>query len=293
MENSIQSCLISLGICSPDSIYEFYPRVRDRDDVSVMRCANSGVIFLSRFDHLEEAHYQAQNSFAYWTAASRQQALLDCSADDTRRAGQFAAYVQGKKWLDVGTGVGGILDLLGPQAAEVSAVEPQSDVRAELTHCGYQVYEILDEVPEAHFDVVTLFHVFEHLPDPLTALHTIAQKMVSRGRLILEVPHANDALLTLFDLEAFKQFTFWSEHLILHTRQSLETILMEAGFVDISVIGCQRYPLANHLYWLVKGRPGGHKEWPFLVTPELESAYKSVLAQIDKTDTLIAVARKQ
>jgi hypothetical protein len=80
--------------------------------------------------------------------------------------------------------------------------------------------------------------------------------------------------------------------LILHTRQSLEIFLREAGFGDICVIGYQRYPLANHMYWLANGKPGGHKEWPFLLDAELDKAYRNLLAQMDKTDTLIAVARK-
>ena len=32
------------------------------------------------------------------------------------------------------------------------------------------------------------------------------------------------------DCVPFKKFTFWSEHLVLHTRQSLALVLREAGF---------------------------------------------------------------
>lgn len=291
-ENDIQSLLLSLSIISADSIEELYPKVRDREDVKVLRCAKSGVIFLSRVDHLDGAHYKAQNNYDYWTAANRQQALLECFADDARRSGQFADWVRGKKWLDVGTGVGGILDLLVQQAAEVRAVELQSAVRAELIRCGYQVYADLAEVPEGHFDVVTLFHVFEHLPDPLGALILISNKMMAGGKLIVEVPHAQDFLLSFLDLESFKEFTFWSEHLILHTRQSLTIFLEKAGFKNICIQSFQRYPLANHLHWLAKGKPGGHKHWHYLQTDDLDHAYAAMLAHLDKNDTLIAIAEK-
>lgn len=293
MENRIQSCLISLGICTPDSIQEFYPRVRDRDDVQVMRCSKSGVIFLSRSDHITETRYKDHSSFPYyWSACDRKQAVLDCYEDDIRRAKQFDSLIRNKRWLDVGTGVGGVLDLLSAQAAEACAVEPQASARQELLRCGYRVYEDVGAVEDDHFDVVTLFHVLEHLPDSLDVLRVTVQKMVVGGRIIIEVPHANDFLITFLDLEAFKRFTFWSEHLILDTRQSLEIFLREAGFVDICVIGYQRYPLANHMYWLANGKPGGHREWPFLLDAGLDSAYRNLLAQMDKTDTLIAVARK-
>jgi len=110
--------------------------------------------------------------------------------------------------------------------------------------------------------------------------------------LIVEVPHANDFLISFLNLQAFKEFTFWSEHLILHTRQSLEIFLREAGFKNIRIQGFQRYPLANHLHWLAKGKAGGHKHWHHLQTDELNRAYASMLASLDKTDTLIAVAEK-
>lgn len=292
MENRIQSFLVSLGICDPSSIHEFYPRVRDRDDIRVMRCDKSGVIFLSRSDHMELSHYQDQKDFTYWSTPTREQAVSESLDNDLRRADQFEPLIRNKKWLDVGTGVGGLLDLIGARAAEVRAVEPQPASRKELTQSGYTVYGSIDDTEDEYFDVVTLFHVFEHLLEPLDALRVIHRKIVEGGKLVIEVPHANDFLITFLDLEEFKAFTFWSEHLILHTRQSLEILLRKAGFLDVCVTGYQRYPLANHLYWLAKGEPGGHKEWSFLVNIELDSAYRNVLAQLDKTDTLIAVARK-
>jgi 2-polyprenyl-3-methyl-5-hydroxy-6-metoxy-1,4-benzoquinol methylase len=292
MENSIQSLLISLGICSPDSIQEFYPHVRDRNDIKVMHCIKSGVIFLQRSDHIDALrYYEKKDKLEYWSAKSRQEALLSCLDDDRRRAEQFESTIRNKRWLDIGTGVGGILDLLAPHAAYVCAVEPQVTAQEALKSLGYRVYRDVGEVEETNFDVITLFHVFEHMPNPLEALHLIASKM-EKGQVIVEVPHAKDALLTLYDLDVFKEFTLWSEHLVLHTRVSLEAMLRKAGFRDIQVIGYQRYPLANHLYWLSKGQPGGHKEWSFMSNNELDNAYGQTLDRLDYTDTLIAIAFK-
>jgi hypothetical protein len=112
------------------------------------------------------------------------------------------------------------------------------------------------------------------------------------GKIIVEVPHAKDFLIDFLNLETFKAFTFWSEHLILHTRASLETFLQESGFKNIVIKGFQRYPLANHLYWLSQGKPGGHQHWHYLTTKELDKGYADMLASLDKTDTLIAIAEK-
>jgi hypothetical protein len=99
-------------------------------------------------------------------------------------------------------------------------------------------------------------------------------------------------LLTLYTCEAFKKHTFWSEHLLLHTRQSLHAFLEAAGFTDIIVTGFQRYSLANHLYWLSQSKPGGHVQWSFLENNALHEAYAASLQKLDATDTLIAVAKK-
>ncbi len=54
----------------------------------------------------------------------------------------------------------------------------------------------------------------------------------------------------------------------------------------------QRYPLSNYFNWLVNGKPGGHKSaLGQLDTPELIEAYGNALMRLDKTDTLMAIAK--
>jgi hypothetical protein len=63
-------------------------------------------------------------------------------------------------------------------------------------------------------------------------------------------------------------------------------------FDKISIYGFQRYPLANHLFWLKHAKPGGHIQWSELRTTALDSSYSNLLASLDMTDTLIAIASK-
>ncbi len=165
-------------------------------------------------------------------------------------------------------------------------------MREELIKQGYHVYANIDEVSDDNFDIATLFHVFEHFTQPLETLKKIVARIKDGGKIIIEVPHANDFLISFLNLESFKAFTFWSEHLILHTRQSLRLFLEHAGLKNISIMGYQRYPLANHLHWLSQEKPGGHLVWNHLKTPELDNAYADMLVRLDQTDTLIAIAEK-
>lgn len=289
-ENKIKDLLIELGICSNETIVDYFPKVRDRDDVSVMKCTRSGVIFLSRSDHMDISHYAEKEDFKYWGTDDRKAALLSGLEDAQRRYDQFKLIVANKKWVDIGTGAGGILDLLSVVAAETAAVEPQESARECLKGLGYDVYPSIDSIKDDAFEIVTLFHVLEHFTDPISALTAIRQKMRKNAKIVIEIPHAGDFLISFLENDTFKAFTFWSEHLLLHTRESITALLKKTGFSNIVVTGFQRYPLANHLHWLSEGKPGGHIAWPFLRTANLDHEYAAMLASLDKTDTLIITA---
>lgn len=286
----IRALLCGLGLSNEDSFEPFYPRTRDRQDVAVLRCRKSGVIVLSRSDHVSTQYYEQLEAFKYWDASDRRKAELFGYEDEQRRQAQLTPFVLGKKWLDIGTGTGALLNRLSPVVGELVAVEPQPEARAALAAAGYRVYRSVADVPDTDCDVVTLFHVLEHLDDPVTVLATARSKMKPGGKLIVEVPHARDFLIDFLSVEAFKAFTFWSEHLILHTRDSLRTFLAAGGFSQIVLSGHQRFSLANHLYWLARGKPGGHVEWAILRSPSIDQSYGELLSRLDHTDTLIAVA---
>ena len=108
--------------------------------------------------------------------------------------------------------------------------------------------------------------------------------------MVIEVPSANDALLTFYDSDAFQRFTYWSQHLYLFTPSTLSKVLENAGLRVSAIQQYQRYPLSNHLYWLSNLSPGGHEKWSFLDNSALHEAYSQTLAQIGKCDTLIAFA---
>jgi SAM-dependent methyltransferase len=292
MGHLIEDQLVALDIIDRSAVVEFYPEVRDRKDVKVLRCNRSGVIYLSSSDHIGADYYNEKKGASYWGTDTREKGLKETTTDDIRRFHQFKELIADKNYLDVGSGLGGVLDLFNTVAKKVSAVEPQAEMRNLLKSLEYDVYESLDNTPVENIEVISMFHVFEHLTDPLLSLQQMHSLLVPDGSIIIEVPHARDILLETFQLDAFKKFTFWSEHLILHTRKSLEMFLSAAGFRNIHVSGMQRYPLANHLYWLDKGKPGGHDQWPQLRDKAAEDAYAGLLDRIDQTDTLIAIAKK-
>lgn len=275
--------LADLGIVDRNSVVEFYPRVRDRDDVKVMRCESSGVIFLDR-DVSPDYTKALPHAGTFESGKDRAEYWVDALREIVRK----------KHYADIGAGAGDLVRGLVEHAVFTAAVEPKPalrDVLAEIKGLNMVVSDIRD-LPDKLFSMITMIHLLEHLSDPLAELQVLYGKLDTDGKLCIEVPHAWDFLFTFLNLEAFKKFTFWSEHLILHTQASLTTFLTKAGFSNVQVRGVQRYPLANHLYWLAHGLPGGHKKWETLTGAYIDAAYMSKLKELDMTDTLIATARR-
>lgn len=282
--------LSALGIIDCNRLQLFHPRVRDREDISVWQDPITEVILLSSSEHIKIDYYKSKPERPEH-AVLGQMITTPPLEDDIRRANEFGSLLRNKRWLDFGCGLGGVMDMMSGKTAYAVGLEPSKDRASIAAAKGHSIIGSLSEIPKASLEIISMFHVLEHLTSPAETLAQARERLKPGGTILIEVPHAKDALFTLYKSTAFKNFTFWSEHLVLHTRQSLELLLKHAGFTRIQVSGKQRYPLSNHLHWLALEEPGGHEAWGLLNSQELSSAYEASLSKIDRTDTLIATAR--
>lgn len=99
----------------------------------------------------------------------------------------------GGRLLDVGAGAGVFLGVARARGYDVSGIDLSARWAAYAReHYGAEVaVGDLSETtlaPQA-YDVVTLWHVLEHLPDPLAALHKLREALNPGGRLVAEVPN--------------------------------------------------------------------------------------------------------
>ncbi len=277
-------------LCDGENIEPVPGKVRDRPEIPILRCVSCGLVFLGSFSHVHESFYDtdytAENHAEHdWSAF-----LNDCRQDDERRFGQLQPLIANRNFMDVGCGAGGVLLLAREHSKKALGVEPQSRWRAVLTDAGVSTLASLADVPDASQDVISLFHVLEHIPDPVPFLRELVSKSAPGGRILIEVPNADDALLSLYRNKAFSEFTYWSPHLFLYNPATLARLLEKAGLARgrFTISQFQRYPLSNHLMWLAENRPGGHAAWSFLDSPALSDAYAAALASQGRCDTLIA-----
>ncbi|MEP1930987.1 MAG: class I SAM-dependent methyltransferase [Hoeflea sp.] len=287
---SIFETLFALGVASKEHQEIYADRTRDREGVKVFRDSQSGVIYIDGFyggnDVYEDGGYREAN---LKVSGSRD---FETTRDAARRSKTYQAFVSGKHIVDFGCGDGAFLQSVRYDTASCCGIELQRDYVAALNDDGIACHTELSAVADGSLDTAVSFHVLEHLPDPLPILRDIHRVLKPGGTVVVEVPHANDFLLSQVHSDAFKSFTLWSQHLVLHTRDSLNRLLQAAGFEGVVIEGVQRYPLSNHMTWLASQKPGGHKSaLSALDTPELTGAYEAALNRIDATDTLVAIAR--
>ena len=74
------------------------------------------------------------------------------------------------------------------------------------------------------YDIITMFHVLEHIPDPKAILGELSKMLADDGQIIVEVPNADNALLTLYKNDPFSKFTYWGCHLFLYTAKTLKIL---------------------------------------------------------------------
>ncbi len=277
-------------LCGSERFEPVPGKVRDRAEIPILRCQDCGLVFLGSFDHIHENFYDSDYTDENLARQNWDHYLHECRVDDQRRFQQIAPLITNKRFLDVGCGGGGVLLRSKDLAQEILGVEPQVRWRSVLNPGGVPTVASLAEVPAQSFDVVALFHVLEHIPDPVPFLREILSKAAPGGRIVIEVPNSEDALLSLYQNQAFSEFTYWSPHLFLYSSATLGRLFEKAGVSrsSFSITQFQRYPLSNHLMWLSKGRPGGHVAWSFLDSPALDAAYASSLAAMGRCDTLLA-----
>ncbi|MFD0961892.1 class I SAM-dependent methyltransferase [Paenibacillus chungangensis] len=278
-------------LCDGEQFSLRHTGVRDNPDINVMECENCGLVFLSSFNHINDEYYEESSMLG--GAIDLRKYRNNSLNDDQRRFNMMKDSIINKKILDFGCGGGGFLKLAEQIAASVHGVELDNTIRRTLNDIdGIQTMRSIDDVTEK-YDVISLFHVLEHLSDPGAILNRLKENITKNGKLIIEVPSANDALLQLYESESFADFTYWSCHLFLFTPETLSKLALNSGYRVQYVKQVQRYPLSNHLHWLSKELPGGHQIWDFMNTPDLHHAYEKQLASIGMCDTLVACLMPQ
>ncbi|WP_394748014.1 class I SAM-dependent methyltransferase [Spongiimicrobium salis] len=91
--------------------------------------------------------------------------------------------------LDVGAGTGDFLATTQKRGWTVSGVEPNTAARERAKQKGINLSTTLKELSGKQFDVITLWHVLEHLPDLKDQIKEFKNLLSDDGILVIAVPN--------------------------------------------------------------------------------------------------------
>lgn len=278
-------------LCGNNSFNKREGKVRDNPSIEILECKSCGLVFLNQ-DLIQNDFYingSMHNQEQIYKLTERTDKVNDNYSFHRSRFNFLINKIVGKSVLDFGSGYAGFLIQIKPYVRELAGIELEEQVEDIYKNNGIPLYRKLQDLKDKQFDMITAFHVVEHLQDPIKILLELKDYLKQNGKIIVEVPNANDALLTIYRNKAFSEFTYWSPHLFLYNPHTLRKLAEKAN-LKVEFIKCiQRYPLSNTLYWLSYGFPAGQKKWgDFIDNPILHNAYEQTLASLGATDTLIA-----
>ena len=91
--------------------------------------------------------------------------------------------------LDIGAGVGDFLSVAKKEGWETIGVEPSEKAKTIAKTKGVKFVENLSELESNSFDVITMWHVLEHVPDLEKQIQELKRLVKPTGIVIIAVPN--------------------------------------------------------------------------------------------------------
>jgi len=287
-------------LCDGKLVKQIAPRVRDSKNHKIITCIKCGHVQLypipSKNDDREFYNKDLQLKNTKYSGTINE--LRIKNMEDTLRQAAFVRKIVPKKGsiLEIGSGYGFFLEEMNRRGFKITGIEiSQERIKhcKKLTNVKILNVDLNEQLPELpNFDTIVMFHILEHLIEPLNYLKKLNNLLKSKGRIVVEVPNCEDLLLE--NNSAYAKWYWQRAHIHYFSKTILKQMLVKSGFKKVNIFGVQRYGLENMFNWQINFKP--QLQNPSFSTSNeyawLERIYKEFLQKKLKSDTLIAVATK-
>jgi 2-polyprenyl-3-methyl-5-hydroxy-6-metoxy-1,4-benzoquinol methylase len=225
-------CLICGG-SQVGSVFQGIDRLHHvRGTFDVVQCAHCGSF--SRLPHLSPAALQMYYPVDAYKAYVPRESFLSRAVGRLAwgRKRRFITRLRRVgKVLDIGCATGGFLDEMRRAQWETTGLEPNVHAAAIARGKGHRVMDTtLEEAafPAESFDVVTMWHVLEHIERPFEHLLEVRRILHPEGFLVLCVPNPESWEASLFR-------SYWAgfdvpRHAYVFSREGLAALFRRADF---------------------------------------------------------------
>lgn len=280
-------------LCGGGSFDLVAPKLRYEKDQAGYCCKGCSLIFLfpPMSPEEERRFYEEEYGIIYAQEKSTTpKDLFEARQGDAR---MYHEWVRGclkptDACLEVGCASGYFLAEIKRAVASVQGIETHNELRSYCEGIGIPMLPSLEECPPGSVDRLFAFFVLEHLRDPQAFLASARRACRSGGTIALIVPNVDDVLLSVYRIEAFRDFYFTPAHQFYYSLGTLSDLFRKAGFDRFEIVPKQRYDLSNHMHWMMTGRPGGMGRYNHVFDEDVLDAYKASLESRFLCDTLLA-----
>lgn len=204
-----------------------------QEEFNLLQCANCDIIFTDPFP-LPEQLGSYYDSGEYFSHGGIQKGLIPKIYNSVKKINIRKKYEQVTKdlrqgrVLDIGCGIGDFLAHCKSKGWEVSGLEPNEQARKiVLNSHNITVKDIseIGEIPNEQFELITMFHVLEHVTEPKKMILEIMRILKPGGRLVIALPNYDS-----WDAKHYKKYwAAWDvpRHLFHFNPSSLSIFMKE------------------------------------------------------------------
>jgi 2-polyprenyl-3-methyl-5-hydroxy-6-metoxy-1,4-benzoquinol methylase len=181
---------------SPDIRASFFAEDHtvSHESFTIQRCVACGFQFTSPRPRQDEiaTYYQSENYISHVEKAHGFKDRIYHAVRNRAIRSKYkliAQYQPQGRALDVGCGTGDFLAYLHARGYAAKGVEVSPAARNIAAAKGVAVHASLDDLPRTSaFEVITLWHVLEHVADPRLTLDQLHDLLMPGGLLVVAVP---------------------------------------------------------------------------------------------------------
>lgn len=156
-----------------------------------------------------------------------------------RRKG-ILQFSQALTVLDIGCGMGFFLDLMREQGWFTRGIEPSKEAAKHARDVlKLDVFEgVIEEFPvRDRYDVITLWYVLEHVPNPQDILRKAQQLLKPGGLIIIRIPNANAPIDQWLDRLGLQKFFLMNppRHLFDYSPVTIRRFLEKNNFEVLTI----------------------------------------------------------
>lgn len=157
--------------------------------------------------------------------------LEESRALATERLKQWKLSVKGRSWLEVGCGNGALVDVLLEEGADAEGIEPDG--------CVCIGTPLTSKKEAGLYDRIAYVDVLEHMMCPVEELLWARDHLCEGGKLVVEVPLANE------EPRHYRRL----QHLFFFTPNTLKALLLKVGLKVVR----ENYPLSGRYSVIAEG----------------------------------------